>query len=157
MQDFRNLEVWAKAHALVLAVYQTTAAFPKEEQYGLTSQIRRAAVSIPANIAEGCGRATDPDFFRFLQIAMGSACELEYELLLSKDLGLVEIKSAQALEKQVQSVKQMLAALLRSVRTRSQTAKSIAEEMEAYEMNDSTQTADSGLRKADTGQRKAIF
>jgi four helix bundle protein len=148
MQDFRNLEVWSKAHALVLTVYHTTAAFPKEEVYGLTSQIRRAAVSIPANIAEGCGRGTDADFARFLQIAMGSACELEYELLLSKDLGFVEIKSAQVLEKQVQSVKQMLIALLRSVRTRSQSAKSIAEGIETYEMNDTAQTADSGQRKA---------
>lgn len=71
MQDFRNLKVWESAHALTLAIYKTTQTFPKQEQYGLTSQIQRAAVSIPANIAEGCAKATDADFARYLQIAMG--------------------------------------------------------------------------------------
>lgn len=87
MKDFRKLEVWQKAHGLVLSVYRETTSFPKEEIYGLTSQIRRAAVSIPANIAEGCGRNGDPDLAHFLQMAAGSASELSYELGLARDLG----------------------------------------------------------------------
>jgi four helix bundle protein len=90
MQDFRQLKVWQKAHQLTLAVYRLTAAFPKTEQYGMTSQMRRSAASIVCNIAEGCGRGSDPDFARFLQMALGSASELEYQLLLAKDLGWIE-------------------------------------------------------------------
>jgi four helix bundle protein len=86
MKDFRKLDVWAKAHALTLAIYRVTAGFPTEERYGLTSQLRRAALSIPTNITEGCGRNTDAEFNRFLEIAMGSASETEYLLLLSFDL-----------------------------------------------------------------------
>ena len=86
MQDFRDLKVWEKSHQFVLSVYGATSSFPREEMYGLTSQLRRAAVSVPTNIAEGCGRGTDADFARFLQIAMGSACEADYLLLLSRDL-----------------------------------------------------------------------
>ena len=84
MQDFRQLKVWRKAHSLALAIYKGTVRFPRTELYGLTSQIRRACVSIPANIAEGCGRGGDPELGRFLQIAMGSASELEYHLLLAR-------------------------------------------------------------------------
>jgi four helix bundle protein len=76
MQDFRNLKVWQKSHALTIEIYRATEAFPGNELYGLTSQIRRSCVSIPANIAEGCGRNSDPEFSRFLAIAMGSATEL---------------------------------------------------------------------------------
>jgi four helix bundle protein len=82
-QDFRNLVVWQKSHELVLDVYRISRDFPREELFGLTSQIRRCAVSIPLNMAEGCGRGSDPDFARFLVIAMGSSSELEYQLLLS--------------------------------------------------------------------------
>jgi len=89
VKDFRKQKVWQKAHDLALEVYRVTEAFPKREVFGLTSQIRRAGVSIPANIAEGCGQDTDADFARFLQIAMGSASELEYHLLLAHDLGFV--------------------------------------------------------------------
>jgi four helix bundle protein len=78
MKDFRTLTVWQKAHQLTLAVYKATRGFPKEEMYGLTSQVRRASSSIPANIAEGCGRDGDAELARFFQIAMGSASELEY-------------------------------------------------------------------------------
>lgn len=78
MQNFRDLKVWGKAHAATLLIYRATDGFPSTERYGLTSQMRRAAASIPANIAEGCGRASDADFARFLQIAFGSASELEY-------------------------------------------------------------------------------
>jgi len=77
MKDFRELKVWEKAHQLTLSVYQVTRNYPKEETYGLTSQIRRASASIPANIAEGCGKAGDADLARYMQIAMGSSSELE--------------------------------------------------------------------------------
>ncbi|NTW50172.1 MAG: four helix bundle protein, partial [Chlorobiales bacterium] len=86
MKDFRELKVWHKAHELAINVYKTSKEFPKEELYGLTSQSRRAASSVPANIAEGCGRDSPADFARFLQIAIGSASELEYHLLLAHDL-----------------------------------------------------------------------
>jgi len=86
MKDFRDLNVWEKAHHLTIQVYEATQDFPREELYGLTSQVRRSSASIPANISEGCGRQGDAEFARFLQIAMGSACELEYHLLLARDL-----------------------------------------------------------------------
>ena len=87
MKDFRDLTVWQRSHQFVLHVYQTTSGFPKAEQFGLTSPIRRAAVSVPSNIAEGCGRGSDADFARFLQMAFGSACETEYQVLLARDPG----------------------------------------------------------------------
>jgi four helix bundle protein len=83
VQDFRKLKVWRMSHDFTLAVYEATAAFPKEELYGLTSQVRRAAASVPANIAEACGRGGNAEFARFIRIAMGSASELEYHLLLA--------------------------------------------------------------------------
>jgi len=85
MRDFREIRVWEKAHALTLEIYKATSKFPKEETYGLTSQLRRASSSIPANIAEGFGRGGNAEQARFLQIGMGSACELEYHILLAKD------------------------------------------------------------------------
>jgi four helix bundle protein len=88
MRDFRKLMVWQKAHQLTLGIYELTANFPRDEVYGLTSQVRRAAASIPANVAEGCGRDGDTELARFLRIAMGSANELEYHLILARDLGL---------------------------------------------------------------------
>ncbi len=116
MQDFRNLRVWKKAHELVLAIYKATRGFPKGEVYGLTQQMRRAAVSITANIAEGCGRGGDADFARFLQIAMGSATELEYQLLLSRDLGILAAAGHASLEDGVVGVKQMLSSLIRTLK-----------------------------------------
>ena len=86
MRDFRKLKVWEKAHELVLEIYRVTAGFPREELYGMTSQLRRACVSIPANIAEGCGREGEAELRRFLRIGLGSANELEYHLFLAKDL-----------------------------------------------------------------------
>jgi len=99
MKDFRQLKVWEKAHQLALAVYKVTKGFPKEELYGLTSQIRRASMSIPTNIAEGCGRNTDAEFARFLQIAMGSASETEYQLLLAHDLEFLTSEQYQKLNR----------------------------------------------------------
>ena len=113
MQDFRNLRVWEKAHPLVLDVYKSSSVFPREEIYGLTSQMRRAFVSIGANIAEGCCRQGDAELRRFLQIAMGSASELEYELLLARDLTLLKSPEYEHLPKEVTEVKQMLAVLIR--------------------------------------------
>ena len=87
MKDFRDLKVWERAHSLVLAMYRMTGQFPKHETFGLVSQIRRSCASIPANIAESCGRLGNSELHRFLQIACGSANELEYHILLAKDLG----------------------------------------------------------------------
>ena len=86
MEDFKNLKVWSKAHDLTSVIYKRTRTFPSDELYGLTSQIRRASASIGANIAEGCGRRSDAEMKRFVQIARGSANELEYHLLLTRDL-----------------------------------------------------------------------
>ncbi|SRR5690606_1642743 len=111
MQDFRNLQVWKAAHAVTLDIYRMTQEFPQEERYGLTSQVRRSAVSIPSNIAEGCGRGSDADFARFVQIAMGSASELEYQILLADDLAFMHSAESQTLIEKVQRVKRMLIGL----------------------------------------------
>ena len=111
MQDFRELKVWQKAHEAVLAVYRATAEFPPDERFGLTSQVRRSAASVAANLAEGRCRPSDRDFGRFVGIALGSASETEYYLLLARDLGfLAEAQYAQ-LTDQVQEVKRMLSSL----------------------------------------------
>src|SRR5438270_3638580 len=115
MKDFRKLEVWVKAHELTLAAYRATKAFPPDERFGLTSQIRRSASSVPANIAEGCGRRGDAEFHRFLQIAMGSASELEYHLLLCRDLEYLAPADHQRLSDEAVRVKRMLASLIRTV------------------------------------------
>jgi four helix bundle protein len=116
MKDFRQLKAWEKAHQLALAVYKATKSFPKEELYGLTSQIRRASMSIPTNIAEGCGRNTDADFARFLQMAMGSASETEYQILLSRDLVFLTTEEYEKLNMDVTEIKRMLTALLQTLR-----------------------------------------
>jgi four helix bundle protein len=87
VRDFRELKVWERSHRLVQDLYDATGNFPREETYGLTAQLRRCSASIPANIAEGCGRSGDAELGRFMLIAMGSASELEYHLLLARDLG----------------------------------------------------------------------
>jgi four helix bundle protein len=112
MEDFKNLKVWTKAHQLTLVLYQQTRFFPKDEIYGLTSQIRRASSSIGANIAEGCGRRSDPEMKRFVQIARGSASELECHLLLAKDLQFITEEEFSALETKVLEVQRMLASLV---------------------------------------------
>jgi len=109
VQDFRNLKVWQKAHALAVAIYKDSASFPREELFGLTSQMRRAATSIPSNIAEGCGSGTDGGLRRSLRVSMGSASELEYQLLLCRDLGFVGTDSYAARNADVTEVKRMLA------------------------------------------------
>lgn len=117
MRDFRQIRVWEKAHRLTLKIYKTTAQFPREELYGLTSQLRRSAASIPANIAEGFGRGGNVELARFLQIGMGSAYEVEYHILLAKDLCLVNANVYDKLQQEIVEVKRMLAALLTKVRT----------------------------------------
>jgi len=116
MKDFHELKVWQKAHQLTLAVYQATTRFPCEELYGLTSQIRRSCSSIPANLAEGCGRNGDAEFARFCSIAAGSASELEYHLLLARDLELIDSCDYQNLAEQTVEVTRMLSALLQKLR-----------------------------------------
>jgi len=116
MQDFKNLKVWEHAHRLTLSVYQVTRGFPKDELYGLTSQIRRASASIGANIAEGCGRRGNPELVRFLQIAMGPASELEYHLLLARDLNLLDMPAHRNVSRELVEVKRMLATLMSKLR-----------------------------------------
>jgi four helix bundle protein len=119
LKDFRKLKVWEKSHHLTLEVYKATATFPRAELYGLTSQIRRACVSIPANIAEGCGRGGDAELARFLQIAMGSASELEYHLLLARDLGLLNSPDYEQRAEKVTEVKRMLTSFIQKLRAES--------------------------------------
>ena len=116
MKDFRKLTVWHKAHASAVAIYQATRRYPRDELYGLTSQTRRAAVSVAANISEGCGRATDADFARFLEMASGSASELEYHLLLASDLEFLPAKEHEHLGASVREVKRMLSSLTKRLR-----------------------------------------
>jgi four helix bundle protein len=115
LRDFKELKVWAKSHQLTLSVYQATAHFPKEEMYGLTGQIRRASASIPANIAEGCGRNGVPELVRFLNISMGSASELEYHLMLANDLGLFDNRTYEQLSAQASEVKRMLGSYIEKI------------------------------------------
>ena len=116
MQDFRNLKVWDRAHRLTLDVYKISKSFPREEMYGLTSQMRRASVSIGSNIAEGTCRKGDVEFARFLQMAAGSASEVEYQLLLARDLKLLEAIDYKRLSDEAVEVKRMLAALMQKLR-----------------------------------------
>jgi len=108
MRDFNKYDVWKLSHQLVLDIYDLTYSFPKEESFGITSQIRRASTSIPANISEGCGRDSDPEFHRFLTIATGSASEVEYLILLSKDLGYINSKSYDNLSTDINLIKRKI-------------------------------------------------
>lgn len=116
MKNFRDLKVWEKGHELTMAVYRSTARFPSEERFGLTSQIRRSSVSVPANIAEGCGRGSDAELARFLQIAAGSASELEYHLLLANQLEILDSPEYGHLEKRVTEVKRMLTSFIKKLK-----------------------------------------
>jgi four helix bundle protein len=116
MQDFRKLIAWQKSHQLTLDVYKITRTYPKDEVYGLTSQVRPAASSIPSNIAEGCGRNGGADLARFLDIALGSACELDYHFTPAHDLDLLSSNDHANLYAGVSKVKQMLCGLLQKVR-----------------------------------------
>ena len=115
MKDFRDLRVWEKAHRLTLTIYKSTVAFPRHELYGLTSQIRRCSASIGANIAEGCGKRGNNEFQRYLQIASGSASELDYHLLLARDLGFLPEAEYQRIMKDLLELRRMLTSLLTKV------------------------------------------
>ena len=119
MKDFRQLKVWQKAHPLALETYRLIPALPAEERFVLADQMRRAAVSVPSNIAEGCGRDSDKELARFLRIAAGSASELEYQVLLALDLGYLSPEQHTGLDQQTNEVKRMLNSL---TRRREQTA-----------------------------------
>ena len=116
MRDFRKLIVWQKSHQLTLAIYKVTEPFPKHELYGLTSQIRRASASIPANIAEGSGRAGEIEFARFLQISMGSANEVAYFLILAHDLSYINDQTFHQLAEGTDEVQRMLRAFITKLR-----------------------------------------
>ncbi len=111
MQRFNDLKVWQRSHALALEVYRLTATFPDGERFGLISQLRRAAVSVPTNIAEGSKREWSQDYARFLNIAEGSLSEVEYLLLLSRDLGFLAADASTALQTEVEEIARMLYAL----------------------------------------------
>ena len=115
MKDFRQLQVWQKSHQLVLSLYRLTSSFPRDEVYGLTAQIRRAAISIPSNLAEGCGRDSDAELARFCIVARGSASELEYQLLLAHDLKLIPSDHYPSLAEQTVEIKRMLTALIQKL------------------------------------------
>ena len=121
MRNYRDLQTWSKAHKLTLELYKLSRQFPKEEMYGVTSQLRRAAASIGANLAEGCGRKTNTEFARFVKISMGSASELDYHLLLSHDLGFLEKKGYERMSKGLTEVRKMLASLLSTVEIETET------------------------------------
>lgn len=117
MQNFRDLKAWQHSYELALSVYRITTTFPKSEIYGLTNQIRRSAISIASNLAEGCGRGTDIDFARFTQIAFGSACELECQLLLAHGLNYMQQPDFDAINEQLSRIKRMLTGLLKTLRS----------------------------------------
>lgn len=115
MRNYRDLQVWSKAHNLTLELYRLSRQFPREEIYGITSQLRRAAVSIGANLAEGCGRRTSSELARFVRIALGSASELDYHLLLSHDLGFMAADEFTRASSALTEVRKMLTSFLNSV------------------------------------------
>ena len=115
MKNYREVKVWQRSHALTIALYRATAALPKDESFGLTSQMRRACVSVPANIAEGCGRAGDAELRRFLIIALGSACELDYYVLLAGDLGYLGPAPQRSLATEVMAVRRMLGSFIQKL------------------------------------------
>jgi four helix bundle protein len=117
VQDYRQLQIWQRAHQLVLQVYKVTCDFPSIEKYGLISQIQRCAVSIPSNIAEGSGRGSNADFARFLHIAMGSAAELDYQLLLSHDLKFLPTEIYHELSQELTQIRKMLNSFTRRLKT----------------------------------------
>jgi len=123
LRSFRDLEVWKKAHQLTMDVYRVSGSFPREELYGLIGQMRRSAASIPANIAEGCGRDGVREFARFLGIAMGSASELEYHMLLARDLESLPLAEFQLLEPRVIEIKRMLTRLIQRLKADSRLRK----------------------------------
>jgi four helix bundle protein len=116
LKDYRNLLVWQRSHSLVLAIYAATKQFPKDEMFGLTSQLRRASASIPANLAEGCGRDSDAELKRFIDIAHGSASEVEYFIMLAHQLGYLIESDHGRLTDEIGQIKKMLGAFARKLK-----------------------------------------
>ncbi len=116
MSDYKKLKVWEDAHQFTVDIYNTTQKFPNNEQYGLTSQIRRSASSIPTNIVEGSGQLTRSNYIRFLGMAQGSAYEVEYQILLAKDLGYLELDKFNLLNKKIKDIICMLFGLIKSLK-----------------------------------------
>jgi four helix bundle protein len=121
MRNYRDLQVWKKTHDLALELYRVSQRFPREEIYGITGQLRRAAVSIGANLAEGCGRRTSTELARFVRIALGSASELDYQLLLSRDLGFMAAEEFTSASASLTEVRKMLTSFLNSVEAQIET------------------------------------
>ena len=116
MQNFKELKVWQKAHRLTLDVYKITASFPRAEMYGLTSQMRRSSASIPTNISEGCGRDSSAELARFLTIAMGSASELEYQMILANDLKFMNEEVYSRRRDDLVEIKKMLTSFIKKLK-----------------------------------------
>lgn len=116
MKDYRELQIWRRSHDLTLRIYRATTVFPKEEQFGITSQLRRASASISANIAEGCGRDGDAELKRFLNIALGSACETDYFVLLARDLDYLTQSDAEPLLTETLELRRMLGAFIQKLK-----------------------------------------
>ena len=116
MRDFRKLKVWERAHQLTLKVYRASAGFPSDERFGLTAQIRRASVSIPSNLAEGCGRLGDAEMARFVRISTGSLREVEYQILLAKELGYLSASLHEDVTEDCQELARMLTKFLDRLR-----------------------------------------
>ena len=108
MRDFKKYDIWKLSHQFTLEIYALTEKFPQKEIYGIISQIRRASTSIPTNISEGCGRDSDAEFNRFLTIALGSASEVEYLLILSKDLNFISKITFEKLDKDINTIKRKI-------------------------------------------------
>lgn len=117
MKDFKNIEIWTRSHQLTLEIYRAAQQFPKEEMWGLTSQLRRAVASIPTNIAEGCGRRTNAELANFLNIASGSASEVEYEILLAKEVGYISTEQYESWTREISELRSMLAAYMKKLKT----------------------------------------
>jgi four helix bundle protein len=115
LKNYKDLKVWQKAYQLCVKIYKTTIIFPKEERYGLTSQLRRAAISVPSNIAEGYGRQTTKEYIQALYIAYGSTCELETQILLAGDFEYIETDDLEEIQKDLCDVERMLKALIKSL------------------------------------------
>jgi four helix bundle protein len=120
MRNYEDLHVWQKAHVLTLAIYKATQCFPKEERFGLTSQIRRSSASVGANLAEGCGRRSDGEMARFVHIAMGSGAELSYHLRLARDLDLLSSASSEHLRSDLNEVMRMLSSLSQKLKPKTE-------------------------------------
>lgn len=117
MQDYRKLQIWQRSHVVTLQVYRVTTSFPNDEKFGLVSQMRRSTSSIPTNIAEGSGRGSNADFVRFLYIAMGSAAELDYQLLLANELNFLKDEAYATLANELTEIQRMLNAFIQRLKT----------------------------------------